>query len=685
MITKQLISPNSVVVVGGSEDVSKPGGATLRNIIQTKFMGDVFVVNPKQDKVQGIKSYRNIQDIPQVECAVIAIAAKFCVQTCEILCKEKGCKAIIILSAGFHEDSKEGAILENKIKNVCDQYKCSLIGPNCIGVLTPQFSGVFTQPIPALTDDGVDIISGSGATALFIMEAAMQFGIPFNRIFSVGNSAQNGVEEILEYLDESYTPSKTGTPRVIMLYIESMNNPNRLYKHASSLIKKGAKICAIKAGYSAAGSRAASSHTGAMASPDKAVNAMFKKCGIIRCYSRQELATVAAALRFPTPKGKRIGIITHAGGPAVMQTDVLSSNGLEIPHFEGPKADALLKKLFPGSAVGNPIDFLATGTAEQLSHVIDACENDFDIDAMTVIFGSPGLFPIFDVYDTIFKKSKTTKKPLYPVFPSFANVKEEIKQYEAKGGIHFPDEVALGEAIVKIVKQPEIPTDFSLPPVDKEMIRNIIDSNDNGYLSPEKVQTLLDATGISRAKEIVVHTKEELLDAASEIGFPIVMKVVGPIHKSDVGGVVLNVADNNTLETEFKRMIHIQDTTGILLQAMLSGTEIFAGAKREDKFGHLILAGLGGIYVEAFHDINSALSPISKIEADDMINNLRSIKLLKGTRGQEGVNIPKFNETIRRISALCEAAPEIFEMDINPLLGNAQQIIAVDARIRIEK
>ena len=195
-----------------------------------------------------------------------------------------------------------------------------------------------------------------------------------------------------------------------MLYIESINNPEKLSKHASSLIQKGAKIAAIKSGYSEAGSRAASSHTGALASTDKAVNALFRKIGIIRCYSRTELVNVAAAMMFPEPKGKKVAIITHAGGPAVMQTDVLSSNGIEIPHLEGPKAQELLSKLFPGSSVANPIDFLATGTAEQLGHIIDACENDFDVDAMTIIFGNPGLFTVYDVYDLISEKLKTSKK-----------------------------------------------------------------------------------------------------------------------------------------------------------------------------------------------------------------------------------------------------------------------------------
>lgn len=683
MINRQLISPKSIVVVGGSDDTQKPGGNTLKNLLDTGYSGELFVVNPKADSAQGVKSYRNIEDIPSVECAILAIPAKMCLSTVDTLCHKKSCKAIIILSAGFHEDSEEGGEIERSIARICNSTGTSLIGPNCIGVMTPHYAGVFTHPIPKLHPQGAALISGSGATIVFILEAAMQLGLNFSQVFSVGNCAQIGVEEALAYMDESYEEGKSSP--VIMLYIENISDPWKLYRHASSLINKGVKIAAIKAGYSEAGSRAASSHTGAMASPDKAVDALFRKAGIIRCYSRGELVNVASALMYPAPKGRKFAIITHAGGPAVMQTDILSSNGIEIPPFKGEKGDELLSKLYPGSSVANPIDFLATGTAEQLGHIIDACERDFDVDGMTVIFGNPGLKTTYDVYDLLAEKIKNSKKPIYPVLPSIVNSADEIRKFQGDGGISFPDEVALGSAIVKIVNKPEAVVDFTLPPVDKTQIRNIIDSAPNGYLPPEKVQMLLDAAGINRAKEVVAATEQEVLDGARTIGYPIVMKVIGPVHKSDVGGVALNITDEISLMEQFRRMMQIPQTTAVLMQPMLSGTQIFIGAKREGAFGHLILCGLGGIFVETLKDINYSLAPVSTVEANEMIIGLRSYKMLEGTRGQEGVNIPLFAEAIRRVSALCCAAPEIFEMDLNPLLGNSRQVVAVDARIRIEK
>jgi acetyltransferase len=460
-----------------------------------------------------------------------------------------------------------------------------------------------------------------------------------------------------------------------------------LLKHASSLIRKGCKIAAIKSGSSEAGSRAASSHTGALASSDVAVDALFRKAGIVRCAGRDELATVASIFMRPELKGKNIAIITHAGGPAVMLTDALSSNHLEIPHIEGPKANDLLGKLYAGSSVANPIDFLATGTAEHLGHIIDACENDFDhIDAMAVIFGSPGLTQVYDVYDLLNEKMKTCKKPIFPILPSVINAKNEIDAFIAKGRINFPDEVVFGNALAKIYyTEKPAPENIELPEIDHAAIRNIVDSSEEGYLSPEKVQALLDAAGVSRAGEAVVTTQADAVKAAEELGLPVVMKVVGPVHKSDVGGVVLNVKDTETVAKEFDRMIQIQDTTAILLQPMLSGTELFVGAKAEPKFGHMVLCGLGGIFIEVLKDVSAGLAPIAADEAGKMIKNLRSYGIIKGARGQEGVNEEMFAEIVTRVSALVKAAPEIAEMDLNPLLGKADRVVAVDARIRIEK
>ena len=685
MITEQLINPKNIVVVGGSNTLSKPGGKVLFNLKDGHFKGEIFVVNPKEPEVQGLRAFADVKDLPNVDLAILAIAAKYCVETVELLVKQKNTKAFIILSAGFSEENHEGAIIEKQIVDIINSANGSLIGPNCIGFLNSNYSGVFTTPIPKLDPMGCDFISGSGATAVFIMESGIPKGLTFSSVYSVGNSAQMGVEEVLKYMDESFDP-KTSS-KVKLLYVENIKKPQMLLKHASSLIRKGCRIAAIKSGSSDAGSRAASSHTGALASPDVAVDALFRKAGIVRCYSRDELTTVASIFMHKELKGKNIAIITHAGGPAVMLTDALSNGGLDVPHIEGQKAKELLQNLFPGSSVANPIDFLATGTAEQLGQIIDSCENDFsEIDAMIVIFGSPGLFDVYDVYNLLDQKMKTCKKPIFPVLPSIINAKKEIDDFLSKGRINFPDEGSLGNALSKIYyTSTPAPENIELPKIDKEKIRKIIDRAENGYLLPDGVQSLLDAAGIPRAGEAVVKSKEDALISAEKLGYPVVMKVVGPVHKSDVGGVVLNVKDANTVGNEFERMIKIKDTTAILIQPMLSGIELFAGAKKEEKFGHMVLCGLGGIFIEVLKDVNSGLAPLTKEESFKMIRSLKSYGIIKGARGQEGINEEIFADIVVRLSALVSVAPEIFEMDLNPLLGKKDKVVAVDARIRIEK
>lgn len=685
MINEQLVNPRSIAVIGGSNNIQKPGGKVLKNLIDGKFPGQIYVMNPKEDEVQGIECHKEASTLPEVDLAIIAIAAKHTLPVVETLTQEKNTRAFIILSAGYSEESEEGAELEQKIVDEVNKVNGALIGPNCIGILNSNHHSVFTKPIPELDADGVDFISGSGATAVFILEACIPKGIKFSSVYSVGNSAQMGVEEVLKHMDENFNPAKDS--KVKLLYIENISKPQMLLKHASSLIRKGCRIAAVKAGGSTAGSRAASSHTGALASSDAAVDALFRKAGIVRCYGREDLVSVAGVFMHPELKDKNIAIITHAGGPAVMLTDVLSNNGMEIPPIEGEKADKLKEQLFPGSSVANPIDFLATGTAEQLGTIIDAVDQDFDhIDGMVVIFGTPGLFPIFDAYRVLDQKMKTASKPIFPVLPSTHTAKDEVQEFLQQGNVNFPDEVNLGKALSRVYFTPEpAPKEVPLPAIDKTAIRRIVDKSGAGYLNPEDVQALLDAAGINRAGEAVTTIRQQAVEKAYQLGYPLVMKVVGPVHKSDVGGVALDVKDAETVKREFDRMMQIKDTTGILMQPMLTGTELFAGAKYESGFGHMVLCGIGGIFIEVLRDVQNALAPVSEEEAQNMIKRLKSYKLIQGVRGEGGVNEKMFAETISRLSALLTEAPEIRELDLNPLLGTQKHVTAVDARIRIEK
>lgn len=685
MVNKQLLQPKSIVVIGASNDAKKPGGNMLRNILVGGFEGGLTVVNPKEERVQGIKSYTAVEEIPDTDLAILAIAAKYCPATIKTLAEEKNTKAFIIISAGFGEGDEQGKQWENEIRETVNRVNGCLIGPNCIGVITESYKGVFTAPVPPYNPIGCDLISGSGATAVFIMEAGMALGVTFANVFSTGNAAQTTVEDVLEFMDLHFNPRTD--PLVKLLYLETISNPKKLLKHASSLISKGAKIAAIKAGSTAEGSRAATSHTGAIASSDMTVRALFHKAGIVYCSSREQLLSVAAIFNYKRLSGKNIAIITHAGGSAVMLADQLSKGGLKVPEITGPDAEKLKSFLYPGSSVANPIDFLATGTAEQLGIIIDYCEHKFhNIDAMVVVFGSAGLFDVENVYNVLSVKLDICQKPIFPVMPSVVNAQREIQSFLKKGHIHFPDEVVLGKALAQVYNTPQ-PHSVKIPliNIDVDAVREIIDTAPEGYLSTTKTVQLLDAAGIPRVREIVESSKEKLLNAMRNMDFPVVMKVVGPLHKSDLQGVILNIANKEEAAQTFDSLMRIKEATAVMVQPQLAGLELFVGVIKQPGFNHTILCGLGGIFIEVLNDVSARLSPISKTEAEKMVHSLRGYKLIQGARGKKGANEAIFIEIIQKLSALVEAAPEIIEMDINPLIGTPQEITAVDARIKIQK
>ena len=686
MVNRELICPQSIVVVGGSNNVHKPGGRLVRNLLDGKYKGSLYVVNAKETDVQGLKSYHSVQDIPETEMAILSIPSKACVEVVDVLAHQKNVKAFIIISAGFGEETKEGGLLEDQILHTINEVGASLIGPNCIGLMNIHFHGVFTQPIPEFHPDGVDFISSSGGTALFIIESALSKGLRFSSVWSVGNSKQLGVEDILEYMDRNFNAATDS--KIKMLYIEQIKDPDKLLYHASSLIRKGCKITAIKAGSTESGKRAASSHTGAIASSDSAVEALFRKAGIVRCYSREELTTVASIFTLKEVKGKNCAIVTHAGGPAVMLADALSKGRLNVPDLNGPIAEELKSKLYPGAAVGNPIDIIGTGTPEHLATAIDYCENRFDnIDLMMVIFGSPGLVKLYDAYEVLHKKMEECRKPIFPVLPSIVTAGPEVQSFIKKGHVNFSDEVTLGTALARVLNTPKpASTDIQLYGVDVPEVRRIIDRLPaDGYLSPEETRLLLKAANIPLVEEFTSSDKDELLAFARKIKYPVVAKVVGPVHKSDMGGVALNIRCDEHLLFEYERMMKLPGVTSIMVQPMLKGQELFLGATYENKFGHIVFCGLGGIFVEVLKDVSYGLAPLSYDETFSMIRSLRGYPIIKGTRGQRGIDEQQYADLIVRLSTLLRFANEIKEMDINPLVATERGLFAVDARIRIEK
>ena len=464
MIAKELLDPKSIVVVGACDDTRKPGGKVLYHLLNSPFKGQIYGVNPKETEAQGIKCYSKVEDLPQVDCAVLVIAAKYCPSTVDVLALQKGTKGFIVLSAGFSELNEEGAAYEKHIIDTINSVGGSLVGPNCCGFTNRNYCAFFTEPAPVSKPHGIELISSSGSMIVLFLEENINSGLTYNSVWSVGNANQTGVEDVLEHLDETFDPETSS--RVILFYLEKIRNQEKLVKHARSLINKGCRIAGIKSGGTVAGRRAVMAHTGSEPLPDDIVCDLFRKAGIVRCQDRLELATVGGILMCPEVKGKNVAVITTAGGPAIMLTDFLCSNGMDVPLIEGPKAQELLGKLLNGSSVSNPIDFLATGSAEQLGIVIDAVENDFDnIDCMCVIYGSPGLIPIFEAYKVLDEKMKTCKKPIFPILGSIVNAKEEVEDFvHNKHHINFVNERLFGNAlcIVHNTPKPQPDTDYKI-------------------------------------------------------------------------------------------------------------------------------------------------------------------------------------------------------------------------------
>jgi acetyltransferase len=683
MITSQLISPKSIAIIGASENTSKPGGKVLQNILEGKFKGPVYAVNKKPIDIKGVIYVSEIEQIEQVDLAIISIPASQCLEAIQKLLN-KGAKAFIIYSAGFSEAGEEGIAIEKEIVALINKNNATLIGPNCIGVINEVYKGVFTTPVPNYDKLGCELISSSGATAVFIMESALGTGLKFSNIYSIGNASQTGVEEILEYMDQTFDPENS--PKVKLLYLEHIKNPFKFIKHATSLRKKGCRIAAIKSGYSEAGGRAASSHTGALATSDTVIRALFKKCGIVYCSSRDELIAVAGVFQNKEITGKNIAIITHAGGSAVMLTDALTSNGMNVPPFDAKDTKELLAKLNPGSSVSNPIDFLATGTAEQLGEIIDFCDNYKAVDGMVVVFGSPGLFNVKDVYEVLDNKMKKCKKPIFPVLPSLINAEKEIKHFLSKGRVNFPDEVNLGKALAHVYKSTEISFDkVKLPEMDLPAIRSLVNAASNGFLNQDACRELLEAAGIELVKQREYTDSKQLATLKDNMRFPIVMKVTGPVHKTEVGGVILNIHDENQAMDAFNQLMKIPDAKGVLVQEMLKGEELYCGAVKQGDFGHVVLCGLGGIFLELLNDTASALAPMSQLEVSTMVESLKGYALIEGYRNKKGLDKNKYIDIIMRIGALVHLAPEIAELDLNPIMVNETQMTVVDVRIKIEK
>ncbi|MFW5490213.1 MAG: acetate--CoA ligase family protein [Desulfovibrio sp.] len=676
------LTPKSIAVIGGSDDIGKPGGRILFNIKSRDYKGQLMAVNPKSDVVQGVKAVKCVADLPETpDLAYIAIPSKFVRKSLEDLAA-KGVKAVVILSAGFGELSEEGKAEEKRLKDIADANGMLLLGPNCLGVMSTELAGKFAGILPLMAEDGVDFISGSGATVDYLAEQATKRGLAFNSFMTVGNCAQTGVTDLLGLFDQAY--NENSSP-VKLLYMESVNDPERLVGYAKSLAAKGCLLAGIKAGATEAGHRAAASHTGALVSSDTAVQAMFDKAGIVRVQSRLELIDVACIMKLAKDKldGKRVCIVTDAGGPGVMLADELNRRGIEAPVLKASTQARLEEALLPSSGLSNPVDCLPARTAkhfEDIFRIVSEEEAD-TIDYFIVMLGDSGLSDISTIYDVIRKAMDELPVPVFPSFCTSVTSAKALEKFTAAGKCYFEDEVSLARALGRVVNRPRIAeTSKELPGYDRDRLKAVMDGK-TGVLDGATVAEVLAAAGLHLPGQQTVKTKNDLQGVAQTIPFPWVMKVEGPLHKTDVGGVKLNITDAAQAEVVYDELMALPDAVGVLVQQMVQGTEVIVGIKREEPFGALTAFGLGGIYAEALKDIQFRLAPLAKEEALGMIQSIAAFPIIKGVRGEEGLDMDLLSDQLMRVSFLAADFPQIVEMDINPLKGSGSRLYAVDARI----
>jgi acetyltransferase len=677
-----LFRPQSIAVIGASGDPLKPGGRVFKLILNHGYAGSLWPVNPKATELLGTPVFASIAALPgPPDLALVAIPSSMVLGAVTELA-ERGTGAVIVLTSGFGEKDAAGKEVEAKMRQVADAAGMALIGPNCSGFLTSAYKGKFAGIVPRLPGGAVDFISGSGATVDYVMECAEGRGLSFGTVINLGNSAQMGVEDLVQLYDENYDEN---CARILMLYMEAVKKPGLLLRHARSLVKKGCVLVGIKSGATSAGSRAAASHTGAMATNDTAVQALFDKAGIIRVSGRTALIDVACVLQAAGGRlpGKRVCIVTDAGGPGVMLADELNRGHMELPVLSEATRAELAKILPPESSMVNPIDALPSRTAAQIEAVIRVLgETERDnLDAIAFLSGDSGLSDNAAIYQAISDASRKSPIPILPVLSSLTSCREKIETFIRQGNVFFPDEVAMGQAIGKVASW-VAPADTVAGPAgyDRAAIREIL-SGRKGALDPAVVKQVLDAAGFRLPEQREVFKQEQLIGECRRIGFPLAMKVIGPLHKTDVGGVRLNIGGEETAGNTWAELMAIDGAEGVLLQPMISGLEVILGASQEGDFGQLVMFGLGGIHAEVLKDVRFALAPLAPAEARQMIDGIRSRPLLDGVRGASGMNVEILVDFLVRLGRLVADFPEIGEIDLNPVKGSADRLYVVDSRI----
>lgn len=692
-----LFYPQSVAVIGASRNTASIGGRLFNNIINSDYRGPVYPVNPKSPFIRSIPTFKSVIDIPvPIDLAFIVVPGPHVVDVVRE-CAKKGVRGICVISAGFSETGKEGAKKEAELLQVVRDAGMRMVGPNCMGLLNTDpavsLDGQFGPVAP--TRGNVAMSSQSGALGLAILDYANELGIGISTFVSVGNKADvSGNDLLLFWEDDPNTD-------VILLYLESFGNPRRFGRIARRIGRRK-PIVAVKSGRTAAGARAASSHTGSLASLDVAVDALFDQAGVVRVDTLEQLFDVTSLLaNQPVPKGRKVGLVTNAGGPAILAVDSLESQGLEVPTLSDATQGELRSYLPDDAAVSNPVDMIAAAGPDEYRRTIELLMASDEVDAVIALFIPASTVGVPETANAIKEAVESSEhdKPFLAVYMHSGGAPSELESKTVKFPVFsFPERAALAlrkavgyaEWLDEPTGQPVVFDDIDRTVARTIVERAVVDADESGaWLDPDDVDAVLEAYGVTIPKARVVSTSDEAVAFAEEIDTPVVLKVIAPsaVHKSDVGGVALNLAGREAIAAAFDQvMAAVPDPEGVLVQEFVpGGHEVLIGMVEDPNFGPLIVFGLGGVFVELIGDVAFRIHPLTDVDARDMIGEVKSSKLLEGYRGGPAGDIEAVVETLLRVSALIEDLPEVLEMDLNPVKvgipGDGVRI--VDARIKV--
>jgi acetyl coenzyme A synthetase (ADP forming)-like protein len=698
-----LLRPRSVAVIGASRRRDSIGGAILHNLIEQGFQGPVYPVNPNATHVQSIAAYPSIADVPgPVDLAVIVIPAAHVLETATA-CGERSVKALVVISAGFKETGEEGLKRERALLEVVRRYGMRLVGPNCLGILNtdPKVSMNATFAPVAPPAGRVAFSSQSGALGLAILDYARRLNLGISQFVSVGNKADVSGNDLIEFWEKD-----PGTD-LILLYLESFGNP-RKFTQLARRVARTKPILAVKSGRTPGGSRAASSHTGALAGSDAAVNALFRQSGVIRTDTIEELFDTAMLLASqPVPAGPGVAILTNAGGPGIMAADACESAGLTVAKLETKTVKGLKAFLPAEASVRNPVDMIASADAPSYEKSLRLLVQDKNVDALIVIFVPPLVTGAPDVARAILAGASGSKKPVLSCFMGSHGVPESLRSLQ-EGHIPsyaFPEAAAqtLARAVSYGVWRHKPPGKTpTIQGVETERAREAIAKSLEGvkpgesrWMAGDGAETLLRAYGIRTSGARPAVNRGEASLVARSVGFPVAMKVRSPdvLHKSDVNGVRLGLESDDEAARAFDSIRAALTKAnpgarfqGVTVERMIQGgVETIAGVTRDPSFGPVILFGMGGVTAELLRDVSVRVAPLTDRDAEEMVREIRGFPLLDGYRGAPKANVASVVDLLHRISRLASEQEEVAEMDLNPVLvfhGDAP-CVALDARVRL--